>query len=95
MVDGVSRRKLAIHGPLVELDCSVPFIEDSIDALLGKFAVDGLPDTFPTTGVIHPYDESEVFSRLPSSARHVTRTSESMDVYEEMTATGSSTTAGA
>lgn len=84
MGSGGSRRKLAIHGPVVELDCSVPSLEESLDALLGEFAVAGWPQAFvPTTGVIHPYEEAEVLSRLPASARHIIRTSDSIDIYEE------------
>ena len=84
MVNGDSRRKLAIHGPAVDLDCSVPFLDESLDLLLGDFAVTGWPQALvPTTGIIRPYDEGDVLSRLPASARHIQHTSDSIDVFEE------------
>jgi len=84
MLNGVSRRKLAIHGPVVELDCSVPFLDESLDVFLGEFAVNGWPKAFvPTTGMVHHYEESQVLSRLPAAARHINRIHDSMDIYEE------------
>src|SRR5438105_3624520 len=70
MVNGESRRRLAVHGPVVELDCSVTALDESLDSLLGKFTVPGWPEAFvPITGVIHPFEHSEVLPRLPASAR--------------------------
>ncbi|HET6251209.1 MAG TPA: hypothetical protein VFE47_26235 [Tepidisphaeraceae bacterium] len=84
MISGDSRRKLAVHGPVVQLDCTVPALDESIDALLSKFAVPSWPDHFlPTAGIIHSYDESEVVNRLPETARHLTRTTDMMDLYED------------
>jgi hypothetical protein len=84
MISGDGRRKLAVHGPVVQVDCTVPALDESLDVLLSKFEVSSWPDHFlPTSGIIHPYDESEVNSRLPESARHLTRTSDMMDVYED------------
>jgi hypothetical protein len=77
-------RKLAIHGPVVELDCAVPFLDPSLDLLLSEFKVPGWQQTLvPTAGAIHPFEEGEVISRLPESARHLARTCDEMDIYEE------------
>jgi hypothetical protein len=84
LVGGEGLRKLAVHGPVVQIECTVPALDESLDVLLSRFDVPHWPKDFlPTCGSIHPYDESEVQSRLPDSARHVTRTSEMMDVYED------------
>ena len=84
MISGDGRRKLAVHGPVVQLDCTVPALDESLDVLLSKFDVPRWPDHFlPTTGTIHPYEESEVIDRLPDTARHLTRTADQMDIYED------------
>ena len=79
-----SRRKLAIHGPVVELECSVPALEAPLDLLLGGFGVPGWPAGFLAhSGSVRPYDQSDVVRGLSSSARHAMRTPEMMDIYEE------------
>lgn len=84
MSNGETRRRLAVHGPVIELDCTVPALDESLDALVGPLAVDGWRENFrPLNGVVHPYEESEVLPRLPDSARHITRTSDQMDLFEE------------
>lgn len=80
----VMRRKLAVHGPVVELDCTVPELAPSLDLLLGRFTVPGWPEGFaPAFGSIRPYEQAEVSRCLSTSARHAGRTPEMMDVYEE------------
>ncbi|HZL34843.1 MAG TPA: hypothetical protein VFC78_06005 [Tepidisphaeraceae bacterium] len=80
----IARRKLAVHGPVVELDCTVPALAPALDLLLGAFAVPGWPDGFgATAGSVRPYEQAEVLRCLSSSARHAGRTPDMMDVYEE------------
>ncbi len=84
MSNGETRRRLAVHGPVIELDCTVPVLDESLDALVGPLTVDVWQENFRSlTGVVHPYEESEVLSRLPDSARHITRTSDQMDIFED------------
>lgn len=84
MVDGESRWKLAIHGPVVDLRSTVWALNESIDVLLGQFAVPGWPERFRSiNAVVHPFEDSEVLPRLPQNATPIGRTSDSMDVYED------------
>ena len=84
MVSSGTGWKLAIHGPVVELNCRVPALDSSIDALLGDFSVQGWPaDFMPAEGNISPYHEGEVLSRLPANARHFSSTPDGMDIYGE------------
>ncbi len=79
---GGNRRKLAIHGPIVELDCAMASLETCLDTLFGEFTVAALPPGFvPASGMIQPYQADEVARRLSPSARHLTRSSDGMDVY--------------
>lgn len=79
-----SRRQLAVHGPVIELECGVPILEDAIEALLDCFLVPDWPDGFsPMTGSIRPYDLEEVSRCLSPSARHLARTQDLLDIYED------------
>ncbi|MDB5293610.1 MAG: hypothetical protein JWL69_4851 [Phycisphaerales bacterium] len=79
-----TRLKLAFHGPAVVLDSAVPSLDAAIDSLLSPFTVPGWPEGFiPAAGVIRPFDQAEVLRCLSPTARHLTRTPELMDVYEE------------
>jgi hypothetical protein len=84
MGNGDGRRKLAIHGPVVDLQSTVPMLDESLNSLLSNFEVPGWPENFqPISGTIHPYNESEVLSGIPESARHFARTADMVDVYED------------
>ncbi|HWE96606.1 MAG TPA: hypothetical protein VG269_21785 [Tepidisphaeraceae bacterium] len=79
-----TRLKFALHGPAVVLDNAVPALDAAIDSLLAPFAVPGWPEGFlPASGVIRPFDQSEVQRCLSPTARHLTRTPGLMDIYEE------------
>jgi hypothetical protein len=79
-----SRRKLAVHGPVIDLECGVPELEPAIDALLGCFSVPTVPEGFsPVAGTIHDYDHAEVSRYLSPTARHLARIDDLLDVYEE------------
>src|SRR5436305_14062724 len=79
-----TRRKLAVHGPVIELECAVPALEQAIEALLGCFIVPGWPEGFsPVTGSIRPYDPGEVARCISPTARHLARTNDLLDIYEE------------
>jgi len=84
LVRAASRRKLAVHGPVIDLQCAVPWLEQSIDALLGCFVVPGWPEGFvPVSGVIRQYNPEEVTRSLSPGAKHLTRTEDCIDIYEE------------
>ncbi|MDB5304168.1 MAG: hypothetical protein JWM97_1717 [Phycisphaerales bacterium] len=79
-----TRLKLALHGPAVVLDNAVPALDAAVDSLLSPFSVPGWPEGFiPAAGVVRPFDQAEVLRCLSPTARHLTRTPEMMDVYEE------------
>ena len=83
-MSGGRRLKLALHGPIVEIDCSVPALDSAIDALLGEFALATLPQGFvPATGIISPFEHDEVARRVPSTARHVRQLPDGADLFED------------
>jgi hypothetical protein len=76
-------RKLALHGPAVELECLVPELDGPIAQMLDGFTVAEWPSGFGVTrGSIRPYDESEVVRRLPGTARPLHRPGELTELYE-------------
>jgi hypothetical protein len=84
MRTSATQRKLAVHGPVIELECAVPAIDQAIEALLGCFVVPGWPEGFcPVVGSIRPYDTAEVTRCISPTARHLARAGDLMDIYEE------------
>lgn len=80
----LSRRKLSVHGPAVELDCTVPALEPALELLTHPFLVNGWPQGFqPVVGSLRNYQEAEVLRALSSGARHAHQTPEMMDVFED------------
>jgi hypothetical protein len=83
MDNGGHRLRLVIHGPIVKLDNTVPLLDESLQILLSEFEVPGWHHQFvPITGIVHPYEENEVVSRLPFTAQHIKRIGE-MDVFQD------------
>src|SRR5690349_14810555 len=77
-----TRRKLAVHGPVIELECAVPAIDEALEALLGCFVVPGWPEGFsPVIGSIRPYDTAEVSRCISPTAKHLARTNDLVDIY--------------
>lgn len=84
MRSAMTRRKLAVHGPVVDLECAVPELEVAVESMLGCFAVPGWPDGFvPINGSIQPYDQAQVTRHLSATARHLMRVDDLLDIYEE------------
>lgn len=80
----MTRRKLAVHGPVIDLECAVPELEVAVESMLGCFAVPGWPEGFvPINGSIQPYDQVHVNRHLSSTARHLMRVDDLLDIYEE------------
>lgn len=77
-----SRRKLAIHGVMAQIDCSVPWLDPSLDCFLSHFeaATLGRGVAF-NSGLIQPYGD-DVVARLPTDTRHLTRLNDATDIYE-------------
>src|SRR2546421_1255110 len=79
-----SRRKLAVHGPVIDLQCTVAELEQTIELLVGSFQVPTWPDGFtPLCGTIHPYEQAEVARHLSPTAQHLVRTANLLDIYNE------------
>ena len=80
-----ARRKFAVHGPTLELDCTgVEWIIPSVNRLLRPFAVGSWPAGFSATlGVLRPYEQSDVVRHLSPAARRVPHAPESTELYEE------------
>jgi hypothetical protein len=75
---------MTIHGPTVELECTVPSLEPSLDVLLDDFCIDRFPKgSLPATGIIHPYEQHEVAAALSPTARHIGRSADQTDLYED------------
>lgn len=78
------RLRLAVHGPVVEVDNFLPALEPHVRSLLGTFAVAGWPDGFvPVHGTVRPYDQAEVLRHLSPGARPLPQTDELAEVFEE------------
>jgi hypothetical protein len=77
-------QRFSIHGIATEIDCQVPALEPELERLLGGFRVSSFPERCqPTVGSIRPYSKPEVLRHLSSSARRVTLTHESGELYED------------
>jgi hypothetical protein len=84
MAYGGSRWVMAIHGAAVQMECTVPALEVPLDILLDDYCIDAFPQkSSPITGIIHPYQQDEVFPTLSSSARHIGQLSDQTDLYED------------
>jgi hypothetical protein len=82
---GSCPRRLAIHGPAVEIDCQIPGLEPTIGRMLGTFATTDWPksDAGVTHGTILPYDQAELARRLPAKAKPLHRPGELTEIYTQ------------
>lgn len=79
-----SRSKFALHGPAVEIACTVPAVAQQVRRLFDPFAVAGWPDGFvPTVGIIRPYEQAEVLRHLSPDARPLAGAPELMELYQD------------
>lgn len=84
MSENGSRRSLEIHGSAVELQCTIPELEPSLDILLDRSAAGGpVHDDAPMGGSVFPFDPGYVLGSLPESARHVGQSREFADIYQD------------
>jgi hypothetical protein len=76
--------RYALHGPPVEIECSVSSIDDAIRAALRDFEVSSWPPGFvPAGGSIQPYDTEQVLRRLSPTARQIAGGDGLFEVYED------------
>jgi hypothetical protein len=75
-------RKLALYGPSVELYSELPELEKQIDATLGRFVVQELPESAGIIrGLLRRYSEAEVIRRLPLMAQPLHRQGDLTEIY--------------
>src|SRR5687768_6042276 len=79
-----ARRRYAVHGSAVEVDCAVEAVGAQLDRLLEPFAVGGWPEGFaPAAGTVRPYEQAEVLRHLSPNARPMANAPQLMEIYEE------------
>jgi hypothetical protein len=80
----LKRSKFAVHGPSVEIDCTVPEMSQQVRRLLEPFSVASLPEGFaPTVGIIRPHSQSEVLKHLSPGAKPLPVASDLIELYED------------
>ena len=79
-----ARRRLAVHGPAVEIDCTVAAVSAEIDRVLGPFDVGGWPDGFSAVaGSVRAYDTAQVVRHVSPTARALPRSQDMAELFEE------------
>ena len=79
-----TRGKFALHGPPVELACSVPAVSEQIHRLFDPFAVTSWPAGFvQTVGIVRPYAAEEVLRHVSPVARPFTGAEDLMEIYQD------------
>jgi hypothetical protein len=74
----------SLHGQAVRLRCGSSFLNESLNHLLGEFAIASLPPhgASAVEGFVRLYQEDEVVRRLPASAARVSPPGEPTEVYQ-------------
>lgn len=79
-----SRKRFAVHGPAVEVDCTVAAVSAEVRRVLGPFQVSDWPDGFvPVGGTVRAYDTAQVVRHVSPTARPVPRGQDLAELYEE------------
>lgn len=77
-------RRYAIHGLAVELDISVPLVNEQVETWYWPFEADVFPDCVtPTTGVVRRYSAPEVARHLSPTAVPVANPGQLLELYQE------------